>query len=103
MNQVLRQLGGKICHFDGAMGTMLQERGLLPGESPELWGLAHREEIVQIHRAYLEAGADFLKTNTFGANRFKLEGSGHTVEEVVTAGVETRCRRWRPAATARYF
>lgn len=70
------------------MGTMLQERGLLPGESPELWGLAHREEIVQIHRAYLEAGADFLKTNTFGANRFKLEGSGHTVEEVVTAGVE---------------
>ena len=34
MNQVLRQLGGKICHFDGAMGTMLQERGLLPGESP---------------------------------------------------------------------
>ena len=53
-----------------------------------LWGLAHREEIVQIHRAYLEAGADFLKTNTFGANRFKLEGSGHTVEEVVTAGVE---------------
>lgn len=88
MNQVLRQLGGKICHFDGAMGTMLQERGLLPGESPELWGLAHREEIVQIHRAYLEAGADFLKTNTFGANRFKLEGSGHTVEEVVTAGVE---------------
>ena len=88
MNQVLRQLGGKIRHFDGAMGTMLQERGLLPGESPELWGLAHREEIVQIHRAYLEAGADFLKTNTFGANRFKLEGSGHTVEEVVTAGVE---------------
>ena len=87
MNQVLRQLGGKIRHFDGAMGTMLQERGLLPGESPELWGLAHREEIVQIHRAYLEAGADFLKTNTFGANRFKLEGSGHTVEEVVTAGV----------------
>ena len=88
MNQVLRQLGGKIRHFDGAMGTMLQERGLLPGESPELWGLAHREEIVQIHQAYLEAGADFLKTNTFGANRFKLEGSGHTVEEVVTAGVE---------------
>ena len=34
MNQVLRQLGGKIRHFDGAMGTMLQERGLLPGESP---------------------------------------------------------------------
>ena len=39
MNQVLRQLGGKIRHFDGAMGTMLQERGLLPGESPSCGAL----------------------------------------------------------------
>ena len=82
------QLGGKLCYFDGAMGTILQEKGLQPGELPELWGISHREEIVAIHRTYLEAGADFLKANTFGANRFKLEGSGHTVEEVVTAGIE---------------
>ena len=88
MNHVLMQLGGKLCYFDGAMGTILQEKGLQPGELPELWGISHREEIVAIHRAYLEAGADFLKANTFGANRFKLEGSGHTVEEVVTAGIE---------------
>ena len=80
MHTVLHQLGDKIRYFDGAMGTMLQEKGLLPGEAPELWGLSHREEIV--------AGADFLKTNTFGANRFKLEGSGHSVEEVVTVGIE---------------
>ena len=88
MNHVLMQLGGKLCYFDGAMGTILQEKGLQPGELPELWGISHREEIVAIHRTYLEAGADFLKANTFGANRFKLEGSGHTVEEVVTAGIE---------------
>lgn len=88
MNHVLMQLGGKLCYFDGAMGTILQEKGLQPGELPELWGISHREEIVAIHRAYLEAGADFLKANTFGANRFKLEGSGHTVAEVVTAGIE---------------
>lgn len=88
MNRVLMQLGGKLCYFDGAMGTILQEKGLQPGELPELWGISHREEIVAIHRTYLEAGADFLKANTFGANRFKLEGSGHTVEEVVTAGIE---------------
>lgn len=88
MNHVLIQLGGKLCYFDGAMGTILQEKGLQPGELPELWGISHREEIVAIHRTYLEAGADFLKANTFGANRFKLEGSGHTVEEVVTAGIE---------------
>lgn len=88
MNHVLIQLGGKLCYFDGAMGTILQEKGLQPGELPELWGISHREEIVAIHRTYLEAGADFLKANTFGANRFKLEGSGHTVAEVVTAGIE---------------
>ena len=88
MNRVLMQLGGKLCYFDGAMGTILQEKGLQPGELPELWGISHREEIVAIHRTYLEAGADFLKANTFGANRFKLEGSGHTVAEVVTAGIE---------------
>lgn len=88
MHTVLHQLGDKIRYFDGAMGTMLQEKGLLPGEAPELWGLSHREEIVEIHRSYLDAGADFLKTNTFGANRFKLEGSGHSVEEVVTVGIE---------------
>ena len=88
MHTVLHQLGDKIRYFDGAMGTMLQEKGLLPGEAPELWGLSHREEIVEIHRSYLDAGADFLKTNTFGANRFKLEGSGQSVEEVVTVGIE---------------
>lgn len=88
MHTVLHQLGDKIRYFDGAMGTMLQEKGLLPGEAPELWGLSHREKIVEIHRSYLDAGADFLKTNTFGANRFKLEGSGQSVEEVVTVGIE---------------
>ena len=86
MNKVFSQLGEKIRFFDGAMGTVLQEKGLLPGELPELWNLSHREELIEIHRSYLRAGADFLKTNTFGANRFKLKGSGHTVEEVVSAG-----------------
>ena len=87
MDKVLSQLGGKICLFDGAMGTTLQAIGLQPGELPELWSLTHREDLVGIHRSYLQAGADFLKTNTFGANRFKLEGTGHSVEEVVSAGV----------------
>lgn len=88
MNKVFSQLGEKIRFFDGAMGTVLQEKGLLPGELPELWNLSHREELIEIHRSYLRAGADFLKTNTFGANCFKLKGSGHTVEEVVSAGVK---------------
>lgn len=87
MDQVLRQLGGKIRYFDGAMGTTLQAMGLQPGELPELWNLSRPEDLVEIHRSYLRAGADFLKSNTFGANRFKLEGSGHSVEEVVSAGI----------------
>ena len=88
MVNVLHMLGGKLCYFDGAMGTILQAKGLQPGELPELWSVSHREELVDIHRSYLEAGADFLKANTFGANRFKLEGSGYSVGEIVEAGVQ---------------
>ena len=88
MSHVLSMLGGKLCYFDGAMGTILQSKGLQPGELPELWNLSHQEELVEIHRSYLDAGTDFIKTNTFGANRFKLEGSGYSVEEIVTAGVQ---------------
>ena len=91
MNKVFSQLGEKIRFFDGAMGTVLQEKGLLPGELPELWNLSHREELIEIHRSYLRAGADFLKTNTFGANCFKLKGSGHTVEAVSYTHLPITC------------
>ncbi|MFA5141264.1 MAG: homocysteine S-methyltransferase family protein [Elusimicrobiota bacterium] len=57
---------------DGAMGTMLMERGLKPGECPEAFGLAHPEALGEIARAYLEAGADIIQTNTFGASPLKL-------------------------------
>ncbi len=58
---------------DGAMGTMLQTYGLKPGEPPEVWNLSTPEVVRQIHRAYADAGADFVETNTFGANRIKLD------------------------------
>jgi 5-methyltetrahydrofolate--homocysteine methyltransferase len=73
--------------FDGGMGTLLQANGLEAGELPELWNLQKPVLIENIHRRYLEAGADLLKTNTFGANRIKLRESGHSVEEVVFAAV----------------
>lgn len=88
MKNLLDLLGKQVLFFDGAMGTTLQALGLQPGELPELWNLTHREEICQIHRNYLKAGAHFLKANTFGANRFKLEGTGHSVHEVVSLGVQ---------------
>ena len=84
---ILNDLGKRLLFFDGAMGTMLQDNGLMPGELPELWNLTRPEIIRNIHRQYLAAGADLLKANTFGANGVKLRSCGHTVEEIVTAGV----------------
>ena len=82
-----KRLGQDILFFDGGMGTMLQARGLRLRELPEVLNLTHPDLIGSIHRDYLEAGADFVTTNTFGANRWKLEGSGHTVAEAVSAAV----------------
>ena len=50
------RLGKELLYFDGGMGTLLQERGLQPGELPETWNLLHAEEIREIHRKYIEAG-----------------------------------------------
>jgi len=87
MEDIALKLGKKPLFFDGAMGTMLQAAGLLPGELPELWNIEHPDTIREIHSAYLNAGADILKSNTFGANRYKLEGCGHSVKELVSKGV----------------
>ncbi len=58
--------------FDGAMGTLLHERGLQPGECPELWCVNRPDDVRDIHRCYKTAGANVLETNSFGANRYKL-------------------------------
>lgn len=73
--------------YDGAMGTMLQQFGLAPGESPDLFCLTNPDAVEQVHRAYVDAGAQLLCTNTFGANRRNLASSGHTVQEVIGAAV----------------
>ena len=82
-----KRLGRDILFFDGGMGTMLQARGLRLRELPEGLNLTHPDLIGSIHREYLEAGSDFVTTNTFGANRYKMEGSGYTVAEAVSAAV----------------
>ncbi|HIW73519.1 MAG TPA: homocysteine S-methyltransferase family protein [Firmicutes bacterium] len=69
------------------MGTMLQKAGLPLGALPELLNLTNPEQILAVHRAYIEAGADVIYANTFGANRHKLAGSGRTPAEVTAAGV----------------
>lgn len=76
-----------ILIFDGAMGTMLQQIGLKIGENPEVFGLKNPDKLLEIHKAYLEAGSDVLTTNTFGANELKLDKLGYTVEEIVDNAV----------------
>ena len=73
--------------LDGGMGTMLQSAGIQTEHIPELLNITNPEAIMNIHRMYSESGADVVYANTFGANRYKLENSGHTVEEVVKAGI----------------
>lgn len=78
---------GRPVLLDGGMGTMLQAKGLPVGATPELTALEHPEWLLDIHRAYVEAGAQILYANTFGANREKLSHCGKTVEEIVPAAV----------------
>lgn len=66
----------RVLVLDGAMGTMLQERGLKPGQSPEEMNLLMPDVVSAIHRDYLDAGADIIVTNTFGGNREKLSHYG---------------------------
>lgn len=86
--EIREELRKKRLFFDGGMGSLLQARGLKPGELPETWNLLHPDIIESIHREYLEAGADVVTTNTFGLNRFKFkEEDGYSVKEMVTAAV----------------
>jgi len=77
----------RLTFLDGAMGTMLQSAGLQPGELPELLALTRPELLTDIHRQYIDAGADVVYANTFGANRRKLAKYGITVDEVVCAAI----------------
>ena len=73
--------------FDGAMGTMLQKIGLKADEIPEELNLTHPDTIASIHREYLDAGADAVLANTFGANRYKAAKTAYSVKDLVLAGV----------------
>lgn len=77
MKKIIERVkNGEILVSDGAWGTMLQTRGLKPGECPELWCLDHRNYVMDIPRQYIAAGADMTLTNSFGGSRFKLDFFG---------------------------
>ena len=73
--------------LDGAMGTVLQQKGLPPGGVGELLNLTNPELLKDVYREYIDAGSQIIYANTFGANGRKLSPTGHSVEEIVTAAI----------------
>ncbi|MBE6610779.1 MAG: homocysteine methyltransferase [Ruminococcaceae bacterium] len=84
--KILDYIKEKLLYLDGGMGTLLQARGLQPGEFPERWNLTHPEVIRSIHKSYYDAGSNVVNTNTFGANSLKF--SKDELEEIVKAAIE---------------
>ena len=84
---------GEVILFDGAIGTMIMQRGLEPGRPPESINLQHPETLEEVARLYSDAGADCLTTNTFGGSPYKLKASGlDRAEEINRIAVEAAKR-----------
>ena len=83
MKNIIDLIKEKRIYFDGGMGTMLQKQGLKPGELPELWNVEHPDIITDIHRQYLNAGANIITTNTFGINSLKYTN----YDELISAAI----------------
>ncbi|MCI9360936.1 MAG: dihydropteroate synthase [Hungatella sp.] len=95
---ILEEIKKRKVFFDGGMGSLLQARGLKPGELPETWNILHPEILMEIHREYLKAGCDILTTNTFGANGLKYKSEGEmALEKIVEAAVENAKRAVKEA------
>ena len=92
--KLTERLGREWLFFDGGTGTILQERGLTAGELPETWNLARPEELIAVHRAYLDAGSDIICANTFGANALKFP---QNLREIVEAGIRNAQQARREA------
>jgi len=75
---------GKILVSDGAWGTFLYQKGLKAGDCPDLWSTTCYDAVKDIAQTYINAGADMVESNSFGANRFKLQHFGlhHKVSEI---------------------
>lgn len=83
---ILEYLKDNIVYLDGGMGTLLQKRGLRPGELPERWNVTHSDVIVEIQKSYFDAGSNIICTNTFGANALKFKDD--ELEVLIKAAVE---------------
>ena len=84
MKKITDIIREKRVYFDGGTGTVLQSMGLPAGQPPELWNISEPQKITGLHRSYLDAGCDIIKTNTFGINRNKFSN----YDELIRAGID---------------
>lgn len=82
-------LGKEILFFDGGTGSVLQGQGLKPGELPETWNTLFPEKIINLHYEYFCAGANIVKTNTFGAYASKF--SKDELSSIIINAVKNAC------------
>ena len=80
-------LGKRMLFFDGAMGTMLQKNGMKGGEIPEFLNITNESLIYKIHEEYLQAGADIITTNTFGANPLKSDAIATSLDVIIASAI----------------
>ncbi|KMW26622.1 hypothetical protein HMPREF0977_02871 [Clostridium sp. 1_1_41A1FAA] len=86
--EVRQYIQDNILIFDGAMGTMLQGRGLQAGQNPEAFGFDNPDVLVDIHKEYFKAGANVATTDTFGCNELKLP-QGYELEKVIDSAIKS--------------
>ncbi|MBQ9777789.1 MAG: homocysteine S-methyltransferase family protein, partial [Clostridia bacterium] len=84
--KITEYINNHLLFLDGGMGTLLQEKGLLPGELPERWNLTHPDVVRGIHRDYFNAGSNVVCANTFGANPLKFNAD--ELDAVIKAAIE---------------
>lgn len=78
----------KVVCFDGAMGSLLIDKGVPDGINLSTLNMTDEKMILSIHNMYVNAWADIITTNTFCANSFKLDGTSFSTTEIIKKGVE---------------
>ncbi len=83
--KVLDYIKNNITYLDGGFGSLLQARGLKPGELPERWNVSNPEAVIAIHKEYFDAGTNIVAANTFGANSLKFDDE--ELEAIIVAAI----------------
>jgi len=87
---ILDLIKNRIVVLDGAMGSLLIDQGLPPGDPPDFWNISNPEKVQKIHKSYFDAGSDVVFTNTFGSSMLKMMAykHGNSIEDYNKKAVE---------------